>query len=181
MSCDLTQGRLLSCKDAIGGVKEILWCVASNVEFDALVGGEVNDILSNTTFYRWEINRNSGVFDQTVTASMENGTVFFSQALAFNMNKIEALVNEELHNAMKNRLVIIVHDNNDNWHVMGFRYGAEVSGGGVKTGTAKGDLNGYENNWTAEEREPAPLLAFALNDATAIGLLTGTVVIDPAY
>jgi hypothetical protein len=185
MSCDLTKGRLFACKDAIGGVKEILWAVWNDVTLSAIVAGEVSDISSDFTFYRWQISRNSGTFDQDVQSNMENGTVYYEQNLSFNLPKIEADITDEMRLAWQNRLLILVRDNNDNWHVMGYGGGAEVNGGGVKTGTAVGDMNGYENVWMAEERIPAPLLDFDPTNTDPITGeiqgITGTVVVSPNY
>ena len=185
MSCDLTTGRLFACKDAIGGVKEILWAPWNSVTFDALVAGELSDILSSFTFYRWQIARNSVTSDQDVQSSMKNGTVFYQQNLSFNLQKIEAVINDEMRRAWQNRLLILVRDNNDNWHVMGYQGGAEVNGGGVKTGTAVGDMNGYENVWMAEERIPAPLLDFDPTNTDPITGeiqgITGAVIVSPNY
>ena len=42
---------------------------------------------------------------------------------------------------------------------MGHTTGAEATGGTVGTGTAKGDLNGYQLQFTAEEAIPAPFVS----------------------
>jgi len=55
-------------------------------------------------------------------------------------------------------LCVIVQDNNDNYMIMGHTTGAEATGGTFGTGTAKGDLNGYQIQLTAEEAIPAPFL-----------------------
>ena len=43
----------------------------------------------------------------------------------------------------------------------GHTTGAEATGGTVGTGTAKGDLNGYQIQLTAEEAIPAPFVSSA--------------------
>ena len=89
-------------------------------------------------------------------------------------------LNAELHNALKNRMAIVVRDNNDNFHIMGYSCGAEISGGNFGTGTAKGDLSGYNLVWTAEEKVPAPFF-IDMTDSTARGLLTGAITLSPDY
>ena len=54
---------------------------------------------------------------------------------------------------------VIVQDVNDNYFAMGSTAGSEASGGTIGTGTAKGDLNGYQLQFTAEEALPAPFVA----------------------
>ena len=43
---------------------------------------------------------------------------------------------------------------------MGHTTGAEATGGTIGTGTAKGDLNGYQIQLTAEEAIPAPFVDY---------------------
>jgi hypothetical protein len=178
--CDLAAGRAYPCKDAIGGIKEVLWCVLDDATYSAIVAGAVADITSTTTFYRWELSKNSGSFQQNVQSSVENGTVYFEQVLTLQTPKLSAADNAELHNVLKNRMSIVVRDNNDNFHIMGYATGAEVTGGNFGTGTAKGDLNGYNIVFTAEEKQPAPF-GPDLSNSTVVSGLTGTVTISPAY
>jgi len=100
--------------------------------------------------------KNSSSFTQTVNASVENGTVFYSQVLSLVLNKPVVADIVELTNLAKGRLGILVQDNNDNYFVMGHTRGAELTGGTIASGTAPGDLNGYTLEFTAEEAIPAP-------------------------
>lgn len=180
MSCDLTQGRAFPCKDTIGGIKEVYWCVFGDLETDAITAGEISDLTSTTTLYRFVATTNSGSFNQTPTTSMENGTVYYQQDLTFNLHALTADMTAELANAMKNRLTIIIRDQNDNFHLMGFENGAEANGGAINTGTAKGDLNGYTVTFMAEEKQPAPFTP-DLSDRTAgtVNNVTGTITVSP--
>jgi hypothetical protein len=63
-----------------------------------------------------------------------------------------------LADLVKSRLSVIVVDNNGNYFAMGHTLGAEATGGVVATGTAKGDLNGFQIQLTAEEAIPAPFV-----------------------
>ena len=90
---------------------------------------------------------------------MENGVVFYSQVLEITMNNLVAADNVEMADLLKNRLTVIVQDVNDNYFAMGHTQGAEGTGGTIGTGTAKGDLNGYQLQFTAEEAIPAPFVA----------------------
>ena len=175
MACDLTSGRAYPCKDAIGGIKEVLWCALSDVEYSAIASGAVADIPSTTTFFRWELSKNSGSFQQNIQSSVENGTIYYEQVLTIQTPKLSATDSEELAKVLQNRLSIIVRDNNDNFHVMGYSTGAEATGGNFGTGTAKGDLNGYNIVFTAEEKLPAPFAPDMVSSAPA------TVTISPAY
>jgi len=180
MACDLGAGRAQPCKDAIGGIQEILLCVHDDVTYGAVAAGAISDITSTTLFFRYAINRNSGVLAQNVESSIENGTIYFNQELTVTMAKLVAADSAELHEVLKNRLSVIARDNNDNFHVLGLAGGVEVSAGNFGTGQAKGDLNGYSITFNGEEKAPAPF-TIDLSDATAVSGLTGTVTISPAY
>jgi hypothetical protein len=159
MACSLTiNGRAFPCKDKIGGIKRV-WIK----QFDASDWGSITAgvlaAASAISVFGFELTKNSGSFQQTVTASVENGTVFYSQVLELSMPNLVAADNVEIADLLKNRLCVIVQDNNDNYFVMGHTTGAEATGGTVGTGTAKGDLNGYQIQLTAEEVIPAPFVA----------------------
>jgi hypothetical protein len=180
MACDLAAGRAYPCKDAIGGIRDVVWIAHSDAKFGNAAAGQVTDTTATMDMFRWELSKNSGSFQQEVTSSVENGTVYFTQTLTIQTPKLSAADSAELRDVLKNRLSIIVRDNNDNFHIMGYMFGAEVTGGNFGTGTAKGDLNGYNLVFTAEEFQPAPFF-INLADSTARGALTGAITIDPDY
>ena len=158
MACTLTiNGRAFPCKDKIGGIKRV-WIK----QFDATDWGTITAgvVAAGTaiTVFGFELTKNSGSFQQAVTASMENGVVFYSQVLEMTMPNLIAADNVEVADLLKGRLTIIVQDVNDNYFAMGHTTGAEATGGTVGTGTAKGDFNGYQIQLTAEEAIPAPFV-----------------------
>ena len=159
MACTLTiNGRAFPCKDKIGGIKRV-WIKAFDADDWGSITSGVIAAASAITVFGFELTKNSGSFQQTVTASVENGTVFYSQVLELSMPNLVAADNVEIADLLKNRLCVIVQDNNDNYFLMGHTTGAEATGGTVGTGTAKGDLNGYQIQLTAEEVIPAPFVA----------------------
>ena len=166
MACTLTiNGRAFPCKDKIGGIKRV-WIK----EFDATDWGTITAgvVAAGTgiTVFGFELTKNSGSFQQAVNASMENGVVFYSQVLEMTMPNLLATDNVEVADLLKGRLTIIVQDVNDNYFAMGSTAGSEASGGTIGTGTAKGDLNGYQLQFTAEEAIPAPFVSSSDSDIT---------------
>lgn len=180
MACELAAGRAFPCKDAIGGIKEVLWVKEGSIDYDPISAGAVSDMAGTFTLYRWALTKNSGSFQQEITSSVENGTIFFTQTLTIQTPKLEAAVSAELYKVLQSRLQVIVRDNNDNFHIMGYSRGVEVTGGSFGTGTAPGDLNGYNIVFTAEEAAPAPH-TIDFTNSTTVGALTATVTISPAY
>ena len=160
MACTLTlAGRGVGCKDALGGIKRIYIAAWSEGLWEDIASGAVAGVTAATTFYTYDMNRGSGSLNQTITASIENGTVFYDQALTANFSKLAAADITELTNITKGRMAVMVEDNNGNWFVMGHGRGVEASGGVVQTGTASGDLNGFTIEMNAQEVSAAPFLA----------------------
>jgi hypothetical protein len=126
--------------------------------WDAVVAGEIPDSAAALTLKDYVSPKNSSSLTQTVNASVENGTVFYTQVLSLVLNKPVAADITEVQNLAKGRLAIVVQDNNDNYFVLGHTRGAELTGGSIATGTALGDLNGYTLEFTGEEAIPAPFL-----------------------
>tara|TARA_B100000497_G_C7508534_1_gene309916 strand:- start:132 stop:644 length:513 start_codon:yes stop_codon:yes gene_type:complete len=165
MACTLTiTGRAYPCKDKIGGIKRIWIKQFETTDWGTITEGEISAGVAITLF-GFEITKNAGSFQQAVNASVENGTVFYSQVLEVSLPNLIAADNEKVANILKNRLTVIVQDVNDNYFAMGHTTGAEATGGTVGTGTAKGDFNGYQLQLTAEEAIPAPFVDI-VNDIT---------------
>ena len=175
MACNLTlQGRALPCRDSVGGVRNV-WILTNynstgNGEFvDGMYVGPFSGAVAGTplaSIYKDYLSpRNVSTFTQNVSASAENGIVFYTQVLSLVLAKPVAADLIELRNLRKGRLAIIVEDNNGRKFVMGHTQGSELSGGSLATGTAKGDLNGYTLEFTAEELTPALLSGTTTNMA----------------
>ena len=166
MACSLTlTGRSLPCRDALGGVKKVWMAAFEDGLWSAVAAGEIPDSAAALTLKDYVSPKNTSSLTQTVNASVENGTVFYTQVLSLVLNKPVAADITEVQNLAKGRLAIVVQDNNDNYFVMGHTRGVELTGGTIASGTALGDLNGYTLEFTAEEAIPAPFL-----DSTGVNL-----------
>lgn len=172
MACTLTlAGRGTGCKDALGGIKRIYIGEWSEGIWNAPVAGEIDDASAALTVYTYDMTRGSGSLTQTVTSSIEAGTVFFDQVLSVTFNKLATEDIVEISNITKGRMAVVVQDTNDNYFVVGNKNGVEVSGGTVQTGTAAGDQNGFTLELSAQEVSAAPFIDWAT--ATA-GNVTAT-------
>lgn len=159
MACSITlTGRGFPCKDAIGGIKRIFAKAFDPTDWGAITNGIITDSESAIELKGYELTKNSSYFNETITASTENGTIFYAQEISVTMPKLDAASSAEFYNLAKARLCIVIQDNNDNYFIAGLRRGVEASGGTHQTGTATGDLNGYQLTFTAEEAVPAPFL-----------------------
>lgn len=158
MACALTQGYTLDCKDSVGGIKAV-WFIASD---DVSAITEASGIVSAITksggkvFYKYELVKNTGSLTETVTASVENGTVFYAQELSIVLNKMQANTRNEILLLAKNNLLAVVQDSNNKYWLLGKDNGIDITGGTAATGTAQGDRNGYTLTFSGGEPALAP-------------------------
>ena len=164
MACTLSSGLALSCRENVGGLKTAYILDASGQAIEVTeaagvvsaftVGGSAITSLS-TDMFEFEQNKQTASLVETVTASEENGTVFYQSVLSLVFNKLES----DKLNALKvlaanSKLAIVVKDNNDNLWMVGNTNGAVVSGGSSETGTAFGDRSGITIEFTGYHSSP---------------------------
>lgn len=159
MSCSITKNRSLPCRDSIGGVKNIYFAdygeLTEGAGFAVDTDGVVTSWASadNPSFYKYEV-KNSSSLEQAITASTENGTLYYEQTITLVLPKQSPQSQQEVNDMAKGRPHVIVEDNNGNYLLAGLKFGCNVTGGSISTGTAMGDLSGY--NLTITGMEPLP-------------------------
>lgn len=157
MSCNLTSGILLGCRDNVGGLKTMWITDFCNIaSITQSTGDTITQISGTGTFYCFELIRTSSQHTETVNASLENGTVFYQGETVAYFAKLEQAKRNILKTlAQSQRLAIVVEDNNGNYFYLGQTYGCFISAGTSVTGKALGDQNGY--NMTFQYLEPNPM------------------------
>jgi hypothetical protein len=175
MACDITSGFELECRDSIGGIRNIYILSGSATTVDGDENGLISGITGSGTFYRFELQRQSGDYTETINPSDENGTVFYEQVINAPFHKLQSKTRNQVKILAQNpNLKIIVETNNgtdDNvgtFFYIGQKNGALLSGGTGATGTAYGDLNGYTLTFTG--REPYPASEIDASDGLAARL-----------
>tara|TARA_R110000803_G_scaffold21548_6_gene54259 strand:- start:646 stop:1203 length:558 start_codon:yes stop_codon:yes gene_type:complete len=165
MACSaVAVGRALPCKDSLGGIKQIWispWAISGvPIDWAAVTAGEIANITTSTAvvFKNYDMHKNTGSFTQTVNASVENGTIFYTQVVSCVFSNEVAADISNFQDLTKGRLAICVQDVNDNVFVMGHTRGVELTGGTLESGVAMGDFNGLKYEFTAEEFIAAPFL-----------------------
>ena len=179
MACDITRGRLIDCKDAIGGLKAIYICKNYNNNIEAVATIATTEMTtagfatwsgssgSQTTVFKYDLVPNLSSMTVNVNSDNANGTTFFEQTLSVTLQKIDHDMTNELRLMAYSRAQIFVQDSLDNVFLLGMVNGCHVSGGTVITGTAKGDLTGYTIEWGAEEKNALIQLPASAGPATA--------------
>ena len=178
MACDLTRGRLIDCKDTIGGLKAIYIAksYSNNVSAVATINATEMTTAGFATWsccggtvevFKYDLVPNLSSMTVNINSDNANGTTFFTQTLSVTLQKIDHDMTNELRLMAYSRAQIFVQDSNDNVFLLGIDNGCHVSGGTVITGTAKGDLNGYTIEWSAEENNALIQLPASAGSATA--------------
>ena len=156
----ISTGRALACKDSVGGIKAVIFVpndASSKIVASTIDGttGAIEELASNVAgAYKYELKGTSSL-EETITASADNGTVFYEQALNLTLPKLSATDTKEIKLLAASRPQIVVQDYNNNYMVVGLENGADVSGGTIVTGTAMGDMSGYTLVLSGMETAPA--------------------------
>ena len=197
MACNITRGRLIDCKDAIGGLKAIYIAksYSNNVSAVATINTTEMTTAGFATWsccggtvevFKYDLVSNLSSLTVNIQSDNANGTTFFNQTLSVTLQKIDHDMTNELRLMAYSRSQIFVQDENDNVFLLGIDGGCYVTGGTVITGAAKGDLTGYTIEWGAEERNaliqiPAGVSAAdakypfdGLSDDSALTITAGT-------
>jgi hypothetical protein len=181
MSCLLTAGRTIPCKDVVGGIKAVYFVNFGDLGTITESADEVTNMSGTFSAYKYDLKGNSS-FEQSFNSSRENGTTFFEQTLNLTFTKLTKEDNKELKLMAYGRPQVVVLDYNDNAFLMGADHGAEVTGGTIVTGAALGDLSGYTLTLTAQELKPANFIAgvdLTNADEVFAGMSSATVTIVP--
>ena len=157
MACNLSAGIQLGCRDNTGGLKTLWITDYTNVtSITSSTGDTITAISGSGTFYEFQLIRTSSNLTETVNASLEAGTVFYTGEIVTYFNKL----GQDKRNILKTlaqsqRLAIVAEDNNGQFFYLGQTYGCFISAGTSVTGKALGDQNGY--NMTFQYLEPNPM------------------------
>ena len=164
MACNLTAGIPLGCRDNAGGVANAWITDFDNIlSITQSTGDTITAISGTGTFYAFELIRTSSQFTETVNASLENGTVFYTDELTTYFAKMT----QDKRNVLKvlaqnQKLAIVFSDNNGTYWLMGQNYGSFISAGSQVSGKALGDQNGLNMTFQALEQQPINSISVSL-------------------
>jgi hypothetical protein len=168
MSCSLTSGFALDCKDSVGGVKAIHLINFAATGF-TVSGGEVTaTTIASGNVYTYDMPKGVGSMTTTTNVSQENGTVFNQTDVVARLRKLATTKRNELKLLAQNRVFCVVEDNNSIYWLVGKEYGCDITAMTQETGTAMGDNYGYNFTLSAIEAEAPYKLQTAV--VTALGI-----------
>jgi hypothetical protein len=173
MACDIANGRLEVCKDAVGGIDAIYFINYGDYSYPTdvtyVTGTDTIDAVANvTSLYKYEL-KGTNTFDQVITSSRENGTSFVEQTLTVTLKKQDAATHKNVKLLSYGRPNIVIKNRNNQFFLAGLEHGMELTTANVSNGTAMGDLNGYTLTFVGTEK----LLANLLDCSTEADLAGG--------
>ncbi len=163
MSCALSQGFTLDCKDVLGGIKSVRFCSLSDFEslVPAYTTGTVTIGTPATVFYKYELDKEESSFNDDPTPGSNKGTLYYVPAITFILSKLDIAKRNEIQLLCKNRVVAIVEtrESTPSYWVIGQTNGLDLTTGVAGSGTSAADLNGY--TITLSGLEPDPMVSIA--------------------
>jgi len=170
MSCPLTQGFTLDCKDAIGGIKSVRFASLSAWESldPAYATGAVTFASASAVFYKYELDKEESSMNDDPTPGSNKGTLYYVPAITFILSKLDVTKRNEMQLLAKNRVVAIVEtrEATPTYWAIGATNGLDLTTGVGGTGVAAADLNGY--TMTFSGLEPNPMVNVSSGDLASI-------------
>jgi hypothetical protein len=153
MACALTQDYNLDCRDSVGGMKEVYFMELGNLSSFTEASGVVTALTKATgkRFYKYQLIKQSSMFDDTFTSNEENGTTYATQKLTIVLNKMQANTRNEIQLLAKNLLVAVAVDRNGKAFILGATNGLVLKTAKGESGTKMGDRNGYNLDFEGAE------------------------------
>lgn len=179
MACDIANGRLEVCKDAIGGIDAIYFInygiESADITYDVTNTDVIDSVTGVTSLYKYEL-KGTNVFTQVITSSRDNGTSFVEQTLSIQLKKQDIATHKNVKLLSYGRPHIIIRDRNNKFYLAGLNWGMELTTGNVESGTAMGDFSGYSLSFVAQEKLLANLIDVASESALATAFASATIV-----
>jgi len=154
MACALTQSFNLDCRDSFGGVKRVLLIEFDNVTAMTETAGVITAITKETGKYfrQYKLVAFTGDAKTSGAHARDAGTSSYTQTVSFPVNKMTTSVKQEIELLAKNRLLIIVEDNNGTYWLYGKNFGMMATTTESMTGVQLADRNGYMLTFECAEK-----------------------------
>jgi len=169
MACtNLTKGRGLDCNRVSGGLKFIYFSVFDEIAsfaYDAVDKSTIDTIdFGGNTIYRYSLPRGSSSITDTITGSVENGTIFYTPTVNLVLNRLTQVDQEEIKllGQTQVRIFAQLQSQLSNGHdvilALGMANGMSLNAGTADSGLAFGDRNGYTLTFDGLEAVPMAFL-----------------------
>tara|TARA_R100001463_G_scaffold110220_3_gene164910 strand:+ start:5259 stop:5792 length:534 start_codon:yes stop_codon:yes gene_type:complete len=171
MSCNLTSGRIVPCKNKSGSIKTVFFADYGTLGDITESAGLISAFAGTPVFYKFDV-RGTTNLDTVVTSSRENGTTFYTQSLTLQLQYYDRATSEQIKLLAVGRPHIVVVDADDNYLLVGRVNGGELTTGNFTVGANMGDFNGFNLTFEAIEKNPPDFITgsvvLALDSTTQI-------------
>jgi hypothetical protein len=158
MSCVLTDGYTLGCRDNIGGIQTVYigeWN-GDDLQYGFTTSNVIDSFSGATvSFYTFEQEIEVGSYTENGVFSTENLTAFYEQTLTITLHKLEAALRNKILILGQGKWRILIKDQRGLYWLMGKQNPVRVSAATPGLGKAYGDLNGAVITFMGKEAEPA--------------------------
>ena len=175
MPCNITLGRALDCKDALGGLTKVFFASTfaeglvtaagtgngtAGSATVSTVAGETFTItdLPTMTVLQYDLRPDLSSFTINVQSDPATGASLFEQTLNLVLQKHTESDPEQLRLISRNRSQIFVLDNNDNVYLFGATHGMDLNGGTLTSGAARNEMSGSTLTFTGRDAAPYYLI-----------------------
>lgn len=179
MSCLITRGRSIGCKDGIGGLYKVFFANQGLITPVLDADGIITNLSSGSSVYQYELNGVSSKLVQEMVSSKELGTTMVTQTLTLDLRSVDALTNNEIKLLAYGRPEIYVQDNLGKVWLCGKLRGMDLTTGNLDFGDQLNSKYGYvltfvgqENeyaNWLSGSTFASPFGAFTATPAIVVG------------
>lgn len=178
MSCYISSGHTLDCRNASTGGVKTLWVLGG--AGNAITGitstqtGGITAASGTGTFYKYELVKQSSSFSEELQVNEQAQSVVFVPSLVVTLPKLDQILRTKWFDLIKpNFLTIIIEDNNGRYWLVGQENGLTVSAGSMLMGQNYNDANGV--TFTMSGGEPNPSMEIDVT-TTLAAVFTGITV-----
>jgi hypothetical protein len=154
MSCVLTNGYNLGCRDSIGGIQKVfigIWDGDTTYGFTGS-NNQIDSFSPTASYWTFEQEIETASFNQPGQFST---SAFYEQTLEITLQKLDENLRQNILILGKGIWRIIILDQRGTYWLMGKQNGVRVSDSTSQLGKAFGDLNGAVITFTGKEPELA--------------------------
>ena len=147
MACSKTLAGIgFECKDAVGGIVEAYIADINDVTTITTTSEKVTAItmVAGKKYKTYKFRKQTGSVNSTINTDLNAGTTWYQTDVVLQFTKMETSKRVEISALATDQVSIIVKDSMGIYWLVGTKESpAELTAGTAATGTAMGDLNGY--------------------------------------
>lgn len=175
MSCNVSLGYKLPCKNDVGGFKAMY---IANFDDYAIVaassasGHEITSLGTLAAVHKYDLKNSGNSYVETVNSSRDNGTTSYNQVMTAVLTGINKELDFQLKMMSYGNPIVFVEMSSGKVLCMGLTQGAELAGTLKNVaGTLEGAVNA---TLTLTANEPEPSFLLNASSVTALKALVGT-------